>query len=300
MDINKVGFIGLGIMGSPMALNLLKGGYALRVYSRRASAMEPLIEAGCVACHSPAAVAQQADVIFIMVPDTKDVREVILGTEGVMAGARPGSAVVDMSTISPLATRALADELGAHGVEMLDAPVSGGQIGAVNGTLSIMVGGKEEVFRAVKPLLECMGKNIVYIGKNGAGQVAKACNQLLIALTSEAVAEALILARQSGVDFTRVREALLGGAAQSKVLELHGKRMLESDFQPGFKARLFRKDLRIIMEMAAELDLALPGASLVTQHVNALVGAGDGDLDSSALVRVVERLNRGVAGGTSN
>jgi 2-hydroxy-3-oxopropionate reductase len=290
----NVGFIGLGIMGKPMALNLISSGHTLWVNSRRPESMEPLVAAGARACASPAEVARAADLIFIMVPDTKDVEQVIRGQNGVISEAKPGSTLVDMSTISPVATRALAAELMDRGIEMLDAPVSGGEVGAINRTLSIMVGGKPEVFQRVKPFFECLGKNIVHIGSNGAGQVAKACNQIVVSLTVQGVAEALTLAKKNGVDFGRVREALMGGFAGSKILELHGKRMIDRDFQPGFKVRLHQKDLHIVMETAYQMGLALPGSALVAQNMNALMGSGEGELDSSALVKVIERLNAGV------
>ena len=290
---SNIGFIGLGIMGKPMALNLIASGHTLWVNSRRPASMEPLVAAGARPCASPAEVARAADLTFIMVPDTKDVEQVILGQGGVIAGAGPGSTIVDMSTISPVATRSLAAELMARGIEMLDAPVSGGEVGAVNRTLSIMVGGKPEVFERVKPFFECLGKNIVHIGLNGAGQVAKACNQIVVSLTVQGVAEALTLAKKNGVDFGRVREALMGGFAGSKILELHGRRMIDQDFQPGFKVRLHQKDLHIVMETAYQMGLALPGSALVAQNMNALMGSGEGELDSSALVKVIERLNQG-------
>jgi 2-hydroxy-3-oxopropionate reductase len=287
----KVGFIGLGIMGKPMALNLMKGGYPLWVYGRRADSMAPLAAAGAHACASPEEAARAADITFIMVSDTQDVEQVILGPKGVLSGARPGAIVVDMSTISPVATRSLAARLMDTGVEMLDAPVSGGEAGAVNAALSLMVGGKPEVFNRVKPLFEQMGKKIVHIGANGAGQAAKACNQIFASLTIEAVAEAFTFARRNGVDPGRVREALLGGFAGSRILEIHGQRMLDHDFRPGFKARLHQKDLRTVMETAHRMGIALPGAALAAQHLNALIGSGEGELDSSALINVIERLN---------
>lgn len=283
----KIGFIGLGIMGRPMALNLIKAGYALSVYARRAESIKPLADAGAKACSSPKQVAARSDVTFVMVADTPDVQQVILGDDGCIAGAQSGSIVVDMSTISPDATRAMAAALEGRGVEMLDAPVSGGETGAVNATLSIMVGGKPEVFERVKPLFDAMGKNIVHIGASGTGQVAKACNQIVAAVTIEAVAEALSLARANQVDPGKVRAALLGGSAYSKVLEVHGKRMLEGDFKPGFKAKLHQKDMRIVLENAHRIGLALPAAAVVAQQFNALVGAGQGELDSSAIVNVI-------------
>ena len=287
----NVAFIGLGIMGRPMALNLRKAGHTLFVHGRRPESMAPLAEAGCTPCESPAIAASHAEVSVVMVSDTPDVEQVILGDAGVAQGAKPGSVVVDMSTISPTVTRRLAEDLSARGVEMLDAPVSGGDVGAANATLSIMAGGKPEVFERVRPLFEVMGKNIVHVGANGAGQVAKACNQIVVALTIEAVAEAFGFARKSGVDPARVREALLGGFAASRILEVHGKRMLDGDYEPGFKTGLHQKDMDIVMQTAKELGLALPGAALVMQHLNALMGAGDGELDSAAVMKVVERIS---------
>jgi 2-hydroxy-3-oxopropionate reductase len=287
----KIGFIGPGIMGRPMALNLLKAGFPLWVYGRRAETTKPLTGAGATACASPQELAANVDVTVMIVSDTPDVEQVILGEHGVVHGAKKGSVVVDMSTISPVATRRFAAELAKKGVEMLDAPVSGGEAGAIAGTLSIMVGGKPEVFARVKPVFEAMGKNIVLVGDNGSGQVAKACNQMVVAATIEAVAEAILFARKSGVDAAKVREALLGGFAYSKILEVHGKRMLDADFKPGFKAKLHQKDMRIVMDDAAKLGLALPAATFAAQQINAVVGAGDGELDSSAVYKVLERVN---------
>lgn len=286
----NIGFIGLGIMGRPMALNLLKGGHRLWVYARRPESMEPLVQAGATPCRTPAEVAEQTGFIFTMVSDTPDVEEVILGENGVLAGARPGAVVVDMSTISPTATVRIAHRLAEAQVHMLDAPVSGGERGAIDGTLSIMVGGKPEVFERVRPLFELLGKNIVHIGDHGAGQITKMCNQLVIAQTVAAVAEAFILATAAGVDPARVRQALLGGFANSRVLEVHGQRMLERNFTPGFKARLHQKDMRIALETAQQLGIAAPGTALATQYINALVGAGHGELDSSAMAMIIERL----------
>lgn len=286
-----IAFIGLGIMGRPMALNLLKAGHRLRVHARRAESMQPLVTAGAVACDSPAEAARGSQVIFTMVSDTPDVQQVVLGDRGVIHGAAAGSVVVDMSTISPVVTREMAQALTQRGVEMLDAPVSGGDVGAINGTLSIMAGGKAEIFERVRPLFEAMGKNIVHIGPNGAGQVAKGCNQIIAGVTIQAVAEALTLARKNGVDPHKVREALMGGFANSRVLEVHGQRMLARDFRPGFKARLHRKDLRIVMDTAAQVNVCLQQAGLAAQHLNALVGRGLGEEDSSAIVKVIERAS---------
>ena len=288
---NNVGFIGPGIMGRPMALNLMKAGNALSVYGRRAESMKPLTDAGAKACKSPRDVAAQSDVIFIIVSDTPDVEEVVLGENGVIHGARKGAIVVDMSTISPNATRIMAEKLAERGVEMLDAPVSGGDVGAINGTLSIMVGGKAAAFDKVLPLFQAMGKNIVHVGDNGAGQVCKACNQIVVAVTIEAVSEAITFARKNGVDAAKVRAALMGGFAGSKILEVHGQRMLDNVFKPGFKVKLHQKDMRIVMEDAGKLGLGLPAAALVTQHLNALMGAGDAELDSAAIIKAVERMS---------
>jgi 2-hydroxy-3-oxopropionate reductase len=285
----NVAFVGLGIMGKPMALNLRKAGYAVFVHGRRPESMAPLSDAGCTACRSPAEAASKADIILVMVSDTPDVEQVVFGEDGVIHGAKPGAVVVDMSTISPTATRRFADDLRARGIEMLDAPVSGGDVGAINATLSIMVGGKPAVFARVKPVFEAMGKNIVLVGDNGAGQVAKACNQIVVAVTIEGVAEALTFARKNGVDPARVRDALMGGFAGSRILEVHGKRMLDNDYTPGFKTKLHQKDINIVMQTAKELGLSLPGAALVMQHLNALMGTGNGELDSAAVMKIVER-----------
>ena len=287
----KVAFIGLGILGRPMAINLLKAGHSVFAHGRRPESMAPLVQAGCNSCASMAEAAAQAEVTIIMVSDTLDVKQVLFAEGGVAEGAQPGSVVVDMSTISPTATQRYAERLAERGVAMLDAPVSGGDVGAINATLSIMVGGKPDVFERVKPLFEAMGKNIVLVGDHGAGQVAKACNQIVVAVTIEAVAEALTFARKSGVDPAKVRDALMGGFAASRILEVHGKRMLDNNYQPGFKTKLHQKDLNIVMQTAKELGLALPAASLVMQHLNALMGMGDAELDSAAVMKVVERMS---------
>lgn len=291
----NLAFIGPGIMGRPMALHLMRAGHAMRVYARREASMAPLVDAGAVACATPAEAARGAEVVFVMVSDTPDVEQVVLGQQGVIEGAGAGSVVVDMSTISPVATRAIAQRLAQRQIEMLDAPVSGGEKGARDASLSIMVGGKPEVFERVRPLFETMGRNVVRIGDHGAGQVAKSCNQIVGAVTLEAVAEGLTLARKNDVDPARVREALLAGYAWSRMLEMHGARMVGRDFTPGFKARLHRKDLRIVTDTAAQLDIALPQAALIAQHLNALVGMGCGEEDSAAVVKVLERMS-GVQG----
>jgi 2-hydroxy-3-oxopropionate reductase len=287
----NIAFVGLGIMGRPMALNLVRAGHALFVHARRTESMAPLIEAGAIGCASPAEAARQAEVVFTMVSDTPDVEQVVLGEAGILAGAGPGTLVVDMSTISPASSRALAARLAEYGVDMLDAPVSGGETGAIAGTLSIMVGGGADAYARARPLLEILGRNIVHVGSNGAGQVAKACNQVVIAQTLLGVGEAFVLAKAAGVDPAKVREALLGGFANSRVLETHGQRLLDGDYAPGFKARLHRKDMRIVLEAAHELGVALPGAAQFAQLLNALVGRGMGELDSSAVFRLQEGLS---------
>ena len=289
---DRIGFIGLGIMGRPMALNLLRAGLPLAVHARRVESMRPLVEAGAEACGSPFELAARSEVIFTMVSDTPDVESVILGEEGVLAGVRPGSLVVDMSTISASATRRLAGRLGERGAEMLDAPVSGGEVGATAGTLSIMVGGSASAFARVLPLFQLMGRNIVHVGDTGAGQVCKSCNQILVGATIAGVAEAMLLAQASGVDAAKVRAALLGGFAGSRVLEVHGQRMIDDDFAPGFKTRLHQKDMRIVGEAARELGLDLPSAALVARYLDTLVEQGLGELDSAAIYRALRERNR--------
>ena len=286
-----LGFIGLGIMGRPMALNLLKSGHEMAVFARRPEALKPLADAGATAYGSPREVAEHSRIVFTMVSDTSDAEAVIVGQSGIVEGAKPGSIVVDMSTISPTRTREIADKLRKVDVAMLDAPVSGGEQGAIDGTLSIMVGGEPAVFERALPLLQCMGKNIVHIGANGAGQVAKTCNQIVVGQTIAAVGEALLLAQAAGVDPAKVREALLGGFAYSKILEVHGQRILDRNYRPGFTASLHHKDMRIAMETAQALGIGLPGAALITQYLNALVGSGGGDMDSAAIATIVQRLS---------
>jgi 2-hydroxy-3-oxopropionate reductase len=252
--------------------------------------MQPLSAAGARACDTAEAVARNSDIVITMVSDTADVEQVIFGQNGLSAGLRAGTAVVDMSTISASATRRMAAELARLGVDMLDAPVSGGEQGAINASLSIMVGGSDAAFKRVSAVFSAMGKNIVHVGNHGAGQTAKACNQIVIAQTIAAISEAFLLAAAAEVDPAKVRQALLGGFAGSRVLETHGQRILEHNFNPGFKARLHQKDLRIAMDTARESGLALPGAALATQYINTLVGSGGGELDSSAISTVLERL----------
>jgi 2-hydroxy-3-oxopropionate reductase len=284
----RVGFVGLGIMGRPMARRLLEAEYPLTVHSRSPGPVDELVEAGATRAGSGAEVAAASDVVITMLPDTPDVEAVLFGEEGVTAGSRNGSLVIDMSTISPVATRRFAERLGRRDVRFLDAPVSGGEAGAVEGTLSIMVGGREDDFARARPLFEVLGRSVVLVGGAGAGQVTKACNQLVVAATIEAVAEALVLAATSGVNPAKVREALLGGFAGSKILEVHGKRMLEGAFDPGFRLRLHRKDAGIILETAHELGSPLPGFEAVAHALERAVKEGGAELDHSALVRTLE------------
>ena len=288
----KVGFIGLGVMGRPMALHLLEAGHELSVYARRAEAAQPLVDAGAKACASPAEVAAASEVVFTMVTAGADVEQVALGEDGIVHGAKPGTVLVDMGTIPPGTARRVAAKLAAKGIETIDAPVSGGEAGARNATLAIMAGGKAEVLARVRPLLERLGKTIVHIGPSGAGQVAKACNQMIMVACIEAVAEALLLARQSGADPEKVRQALAGGSAGSRVLDVFGARMTAHDFKAGVEARLHHKDFGILMNEAATLGAPLPIAVQVWQQLNALMAQGWGREDTSALLRVLERESR--------
>jgi 2-hydroxy-3-oxopropionate reductase len=288
----RLGFIGLGVMGRPMALNLMKHGHEMSVYARRAEAAAPLVAAGAARHGSPAEVAANADITFTMVTTSRDVEEVVLGGQGVIQGARAGSVVVDMETISPSVARSAAAALEAKGIAMLDAPVSGGPAGAAQATLSIMVGGKAEVFERVQPLFACMGRTIVHMGGNGAGQITKACNQLALLVNAQGTAEAITLARASGLDPAKVREVLLGGVAASRVLELFGERMVTRDFSAGIEARLYHKDLNIALDLAHDAGLGLPAAALAMQSVNAVIGRGEGGSDLSSLIKVVEGMNK--------
>ncbi|WP_412481067.1 NAD(P)-dependent oxidoreductase [Azonexus sp. IMCC34839] len=287
----KIGFLGLGIMGRPMALNLLKGGHQVTVWARRAESMQPLLAAGAQGADSPADVARQVEVLISMVADAPDVREVMLGAQGAVRGASQGLVAVDMSTIAPAAAKQIGEELAAAGVAFIDAPVSGGEVGAIAGTLSIMAGGTSEAFAKALPAFECMGKNIVHVGASGAGQVTKAANQIVTGMGVLAVAEALAFASKNGVDGAKVREALLGGFAYSKILENHGQRMLDRNFKPGFKSWMHEKDLNIVMQTAHELGLCLPGSAATAQMFNAMVGSGLGEEDSIAVLKLLEKLS---------
>ena len=288
--MTTLGFIGLGIMGKSMAGHLLAAGHKVNVYDRDAGSVKELVSRGAVACLNSREVATISDLIIVMVPDTPDVEQVLFGEDGVAAGVKRGSTVVDMSSISPIATKDFAMRLEKMGVDMLDAPVSGGQVGAEKAILSIMVGGKQEVFNRVKPYFELMGKNIVLIGDHGAGQTCKVANQIAVAVTIAATAEALAFASKAGADPAKVREALMGGLASSRIMELHGERMIKRNFQPGFRIRLHQKDLNLALQSARSLHMSIPATALAQEMFNA-VAARDGlDLDHSAMVLAVEEL----------
>ena len=285
----RVGFIGLGIMGRPMARHLLDAGFPLVVHSRSPEPVDELVAAGAASAGSPADTAGVSDVVITMLPDTPDVEHVLLGDDGVASTVAAGALVIDMSTIDPGPTRRMAAALAAQGVEMLDAPVSGGQKGAIEASLSIMVGGSPDAFARAMPLFEALGSNVVHIGPTGAGQIAKACNQLVVAATIEAVAEALVLAARAGADPAKVRAALLGGFAGSKILDVHGQRMLDRAFEPGFRARLHRKDARIVLDAAREAGSPIPAFEVVAAQLDRLVDdAGRGELDHAALFTLLD------------
>lgn len=289
--IKKIGFIGLGIMGNPMATNLMGASYQVTGYDIDQDTMNAMVEKGAWKALSPKEAAESTDAVITMVPDDQIVEEVVTGKDGALEGMRKGSILVDMSTISSSTAMRVAEKLEENGMEMLDAPVSGGDVGAMEGMLSIMVGGKQEIFERMLPVLQKMGKNVNHVGDHGAGQVAKAANQIIVALTIEAVAEALIFAKKSGVDPKRVRDALMGGFAQSRVLDLHGQRMLDRNFEPGGRVRLHKKDTEIAMSMAKELGMYLPGTALVSQLWNTVAAHGGLDWDHSSLVKVLELMS---------
>jgi 2-hydroxy-3-oxopropionate reductase len=288
----NVGFIGLGAMGHPMALRLLGAGHELRVYSRRPETATALVALGATAHATPAALADTCDAVVTMVTGTPDVEEIMLGPHGVAAGARPGTVAIDMSTISPLGTRRIAAALAARDIPMLDAPVTGGVAGAENGTLTIMVGGEQPVLDRVRPVLNSLGTNIVYMGGTGAGQMAKACNQLALLVTAEGVAEALALARHCGLDPATVRQALLGGIAASRVLDVFGARMIDRGLPPAFPARLYHKDLHIVFDIARDAGQDLPAASAVMQQIDTLMDRDRGGQDISVLIELLEERAR--------
>lgn len=295
----NIGFIGLGLMGRPMALHLAQAGHTLHLWARREASLAPFAKTSAVIHEHPASVAQHADVVITMVSDSPDVETICLGEKGLIAGAKAGLCVIDMSTIAPDAARRIGRRLAEQGIKFLDAPVSGGEIGAINATLTIMVGGACEVFEEIKPVFLCMGKTVTWIGECGTGQVAKACNQILGGVTVLAVAEALNFAQQSGADPARVREALLGGSAYSRILENHGQRMLDRQFSPGFKAWMQQKDLCIVMNEAHRLGLMLPAAAAAAQVFNGLVGSGMGESDTVAVLQFLEKIGSAATGNNS-
>jgi 2-hydroxy-3-oxopropionate reductase len=285
-----IGFIGLGVMGRPMADNLIKAGHKLHL-NRVKSASRFLVDKGGQALETPRAVAAASEIIILMLPDTADVEQVLFSTEGVAKGLAAGKLVVDMSSISPVATKEFAQRVAATGASYMDAPVSGGDVGAKNASLTIMVGGSEADFARARPLFEAMGKTITLVGGVGDGQTAKVANQIIVGLTIEAVSEALLFAEKAGADPARVRQALLGGFASSRILEVHGERMINGTFDPGFRLRLHRKDMTLAVDGAKALDISLPNTAATQQLMNAAVGRGDGDLDHSGLIRTLRALS---------
>ena len=286
----RIGFIGLGTMGKPMARNLLSARYSLVVYNRSKGAVKELQETGADEASSAKEVASRADVVITMLPDSADVSQVILGPDGIIEGARTDSIIIDMSTIDHKVTKKIAAAVEAKGVEMLDAPVSGGEQGAIDGTLSIMVGGKKKVFDDCLDIFHAMGKNVVHLGNTGAGQVVKACNQVIVGLTLEAVAEALVLGAKAGVNPQLIVEALRAGAARCWALDVKAQAMLKRDFRPGFKLKLHHKDLKIALDIGQDFGVPLLATSLVYQIYSALKVAGDGDYDHSSIISFVEDL----------
>jgi 2-hydroxy-3-oxopropionate reductase len=285
----KIGFIGLGIMGAPMADHLIQAGHQLFVFTRGRLAPE-IAESSATVCTNAKGVAQRADIVFIMVPDTPDVAKVLFGEEGVASGLSKGKTVVDMSSISPIETKAFAQKINALGCDYLDAPVSGGEVGAKAGTLTIMVGGPEAAFERIKPLFELMGKNITLVGANGDGQTCKVANQIIVALNIAAVGEALVFASKAGADPAKVRQALMGGFAASRILEVHGERMIKRTFAPGFRIGLHQKDLSLALAGARALGVALPQTAGAAQLMQACAANGGQDLDHSALVQALELM----------
>jgi len=286
-----IGFIGLGIMGKPMARNLIKAGYQLVVHNRSRGVVEELSKERAQTATSPQEVAARSEVVITMLPDSPDVELVYAGEQGIFAGAKEGRLLIDMSSISPIVARKVAEQAEKQGCDMLDAPVSGGEAGAIGGALSIMIGGKALAVERAMPIFQVLGKNIVHVGDAGAGQVTKAANQMVVGTTIAIVSEALVLAAKAGVDPAKVRQALLGGFAQSKILEAHGQKMLERNFKPGFRIRLHEKDMKIALGTGAEYGVPLMVTSEVAQMMTAMRSMGNGDLDHSALVTFIEQLS---------
>ena len=287
--MSKIGFIGLGIMGAPMAAHLQAGGHELFVVKHSSELPKELMDGGAIACASNKEVAEQADIIIAIVPDTPQVEEVLFGDNGVADGLSPGKLFIDMSSISPIETKNFAEQINALSCDYLDAPVSGGQVGAKAASLTIMVGGPQAAFDRASPLFNLMGKNITLVGEeNGAGQTCKVANQIIVALNIEAVSEALLFASKAGVDPARVREALMGGFANSKILEVHGERMIKRTFDPGFRIGLHQKDLNIALDGARALGISLPNTATAQELFNSCKGHGLGDMDHSAMIRALE------------
>jgi 2-hydroxy-3-oxopropionate reductase len=288
--MERIGFIGLGIMGKPMAHHLIKGGYQLAVLSSNAASSE-LVTAGAQAFATIREVAANADILITMLPDSPQVEEVVLGKDGVMQGLKEGSLFIDMSSIAPATAKKVYQQLQQKGIEALDAPVSGGQVGAEAASLSIMVGGNEAAFERALPLFRLMGKNIVLIGEAGAGQTAKVCNQMIVGMTIQAVAEAFTLAKRAGVNLEKMREVLLGGFAQSRILDLHGQRIIDQNFKPGFKVKLHRKDMNLALQAGKEYSVPLYGSAIVAAQMDALIARGNGELDHSSLALLMDQLS---------
>jgi len=287
--MSNIGFVGLGIMGKPMAGHLIKGGHTLYLHSRSGVPQE-LTGAGGKACASAREVAQKADIILTMVPDTPDVEKVLFGANGVAEGLSKGKIVVDMSSISPIETKKFAKRINELGCEYVDAPVSGGEVGAKNAALTIMVGGRQAAFDKVKPVFDLMGKNITLVGGNGDGQTCKVCNQIIVALNIEAVGEALLFASKAGADPAKVRQALMGGFAASRILEVHGERMIKRTFDPGFRIELHQKDLSLALSGARAMGMSLPNTATAQQLFNSCVASGGAKWDHSAMVRALEKM----------
>jgi 2-hydroxy-3-oxopropionate reductase len=287
----KIGFVGLGIMGRPMALNLIKGGHELFVYGKRTVPTD-VRDAGATVCDNLKTIAERAEIVILIVPDTPDVKAVLFDTDGIAEGLSTGKIVVDMSSISPIETKLFAAEINKKGCDYLDAPVSGGEVGAKSASLTIMVGGPEQAFAKVRPLFELMGKNITLVGGNGDGQTTKVANQIIVALTIEAVGEALLFAARAGADPAKVRQALMGGFASSRILELHGERMIKRNFEPGFRIELHQKDLNLALQGARSLNLALPNTATTQELFNSAAALGGKGWDHSGLVRVLEHMAR--------
>jgi len=286
----KIGFIGTGIMGKPMASNLQNAGHQLFLSEHHDKAPADLLQAGAIALATPQEVAQEAEFIIVMVPDTPQVEDVLFRDQGIAAGVGPGKVVIDMSSISPSATKQFAEKIKASGAEYLDAPVSGGEVGAKAGSLSIMVGGSEAAFERALPLFQAMGKNITRVGENGDGQTAKVANQIIVALNIQAVGEALLFAAKNGADPAKVREALMGGFASSKILEVHGERMIKGTFDPGFRISLHQKDLNLALAGARELGLNLPNTANAQQVFSTCAAIGGSGWDHSALIKGLEHM----------